>query len=187
MATFKIFRETVLPSTLEPYALYVIAPTTKPNYIELYATNPAGTAVKRIMQDTDVQALIDASLTGLNSIEVVNTIADRNALNPTTNKQVLVIDASADSTVESGSATYIYRVSTSSWVKISESESMDVVLNWANIVGKPTSSVVNIDDAVTKRHEHSNKTQLDKVGENGSGQFTYNNQLPVIAWSSTEW
>lgn len=187
MSTFKIFRETALPAQLEPYALYVIAPTAKPNYIELYATNSTGTVARRIIQDTDVQALIDASLEGIAGIEVVDNIAARNALTPTTNLQVVVIDASADPTVTAGSATYIYRLATTSWIKISESESMDVVLNWDNIVGKPTSTASQIDTAVSNSHTHSNKTQLDKIGEDVNGNLTYSNALPVTAWASVGW
>ena len=46
---------------------------------------------------------------------------------------------------------------------------------WAVITGKPSSTVANIDDAVTKRHAHANKAQLDKVGETG-GVMTYNSK-----------
>ena len=187
MSKFQIFRETALPGTLQPYALYIVAPTSKPNYIELYATNSTGTQAKRIIQDTDVQALIDASIAGLSSIEIVADIPARDALNPTNNIQVLVLDASADPAVSSGSATYIYRMSTTSWIKISESESMDVILNWDNIVGKPTSTANQIDTAVANSHTHTNKTQLDKVGEDVNGNLTYNGALPVIAWSSVGW
>ena len=81
MSKFQIFRETALPGTLQPYALYIVAPTSKPNYIELYATNSTGTQAKRIIQDTDVQALIDASIAGLSSIEIVADIPARDALN----------------------------------------------------------------------------------------------------------
>jgi len=63
---------------------------------------------------------------------------------------------------------------------------MDVVLTWANLQNKPSSAVGDIDDAVTKRHTHSNKTELDKIGES-NGNFTYNGALPKIAWNSTEW
>jgi hypothetical protein len=49
-----------------------------------------------------------------------------------------------------------------------------VQLQWSDILGKPTSSVADIDDAVTKRHTHSNKTQLDLISENGtSGNLEY--------------
>ena len=45
----------------------------------------------------------------------------------------------------------------------SELNSVSVDLEWENIQGKPTSSVVNIDDAVTKRHEHNNLTLLQTI------------------------
>lgn len=187
MATFKIFRETAVPSSLEPYALYVIAPTSKPDFIELYATNSTGTATKRIIDASDVQGLIDSSIEGLSKIEIVDDIDARDALNPTTNLQVLVIDATDDPTVASGSATYIYRLSTETWIKISEAESLDVVLEWDNIVGRPISTPAEIDQAVANSHTHANKTQLDKIDEDLNGNFIYDGELPVIAWSSIGW
>ena len=35
MAIFKIFRETALPGTLQPYSIYIVAPAAKPNYVEI--------------------------------------------------------------------------------------------------------------------------------------------------------
>jgi hypothetical protein len=116
---------------------------------------------------------------------IVADIAARNALVLTKNTQVLVLDATGDSTVTSGAATYLYRVSTTSWIKISEAESLDLVLQWANIQGKPTSSPSAIDTAVSNSHTHTNKTQLDKIGENPDGHFTYNSALPKIGWEGT--
>lgn len=187
MTTFKVFRETALPGTLDPYAVYFVAPPAKPDFCEVYVSNSAGTGVKRLLNETDIQALIDASVVSANNIQVVDDITARNALSPTENTIVVVIDASADVTVTAGSATYLYRFSTTTWIKLAEYESMDLSLSWASIQNKPTSSVADIDDAVTKRHIHANKTQLDKVGENVSGLFTYNSLLPVIAWSSVVW
>lgn len=63
---------------------------------------------------------------------------------------------------------------------------MDVALTWANITGKPTSTVAQIDAAVANSHTHTNKTQLDKVGETG-GNLTYNNSLPYTGWETTTW
>ena len=37
--------------------------------------------------------------------------------------------------------------------------------DWANITNKPTSSVSEIDDAVSKKHLHSNKTTLDNISD----------------------
>ena len=185
MATFRTFHETTLTETLEAYSIYFVAPAAKPDYVEIYVTGANAATVKRVVNEDDIQGLIDSSLSGIAGIEVVDDIAARDALTPASNIQVLVIDASDDATVASGAATYLYRLATTSWIKISEAESLDAVLLWANIVGKPASSAADIDDAVTKKHSHANKTELDKIGEDGNGNLTYGGSLPVIAWDTT--
>lgn len=185
--TFKPFKLTAVPSLpCDPNAVFFVAPTNKPNYIEVYASNNTGTALRRLLTDTDIQGLIDTSIAGIGGeMPIVANIAARNALSLTKNTQVLVLDATGDATVAAGAATYLYRVSTTSWIKLSEAESMDLVLQWANIQGKPTSSAAAIDTAVANSHTHSNKTQLDKIGENTSGLLTYNNSLPRTGWEGT--
>ena len=185
--TFKPFKLTAVPSLpCEANAVFFVSPTGSPNYIEIYVSNSAGTALKRLLTENDIQALIDASISGLTGeMPIVADIAARNALSPTSNTQVLVLDATGDPTVTSGAATYLYRVSTASWIKLSEAESFDLVLQWANIQGKPTSSPTAIDTAVSNSHTHTNKTQLDKIGENANGFLTYNNALPKIGWEGT--
>jgi hypothetical protein len=186
--TFKPSKLTAVPSLpCDPNAVFFVAPTLKPNYIEIYVSNNAGTALKRLLTDADIQALIDASISGLaGEMPIVADIAARNALSPTKNTQVLVLDATGDSTVASGAATYLYRVSTTSWIKLSEAESLDLILQWANIQGKPTSSPSAIDTAVGNSHAHNgNLTQLNKIGENADGLFTYSNALPKIGWEGT--
>lgn len=185
--TFKPSKLTAVPTLpCDPNAVFFVAPTGKPNYIEVYVSNNAGTALRRLLTDTDIQGLIDTSISGLaGEMPIVADITARNALTLTKNTQVLVLDATGDSTVAAGAATYLYRVSTTSWIKLSEAESMDLVLQWANIQGRPTSTPTAIDAAVTNSHAHANKTQLDKIGENASGFLTYNNFLPKIAWEGT--
>lgn len=186
MATYSIYKETTLPGVLQANSIYLVAPAARPDYVEMYVTGTSASTIKRIIDAAQVQSLIDAAVSGINTLEVVANIAARNALTPTRNIQVLVLDATGDATVASGAATYVYRFSTTSWIKISEAESQDVVLQWSNIQNKPTSSVADIDDAVTKKHTHANKTELDKIGESG-GQFTYNGSRPVIDWTSSAW
>ena len=70
-------------------------------------------------------------------VKVVNTIAERDALTDLfSGKVVHVVDATADSTVTSGWAEYIYNGT--AWIKTTEKESLDIVLEWANIQNKPT-------------------------------------------------
>jgi len=111
--------------------------------------------------DTITQSMINA-WNGKSTSKVVTTIAARNALTGMAAGDIAyVTDATGDSTVDDGGATYIY--SGSAWVKIAEWESMDVVLAWANITGKPASTTANIDDAVSKKHTHTNQAQLDGI------------------------
>lgn len=187
--TVQIFRETSLPGTLQPSSIYLIAPTGSPNLLEVVVTNAAGDAARHVINKADIQDMIDASMAGAGAASAVFVadIAARNALTPTSNIFAYVTDATGDGTVSSGGATYLYNFGTTTWVKIAEWESMDLVLKWADVQDKPSSSVANIDDAVTKRHSHTNKTQLDKIDEDGSGNLTYGGTRPTIAYDSTGW
>ncbi len=187
MALFRIEKLTALPGELTAHTVYLIAPPSKPDYVEMYVTGSSPSTVKRIINSDDIEALIQSYLTGFNNIQIVADISARNALNPTSPIMVLVLDASADATVASGAATYVYNPGTSSWVKISEWESLDLSLSWEAISGKPTSTPSEIDDAVSKRHQHANMTQLSKIGEDGNGFLTYNSQYPKIAWDVSSW
>lgn len=186
MAVFKIFRETALPTTLQAYSMYVIAPPAQPNYIEIYVTNADGSQARRVPKTADIEAIVDARIAQANELEIVADIAARDALSPTRKVYVYVQNASADTTVNSGGATYLYNTTDSSWVKISEAESLDVVLNWNALQGKPSSTPTQIDAAVTASHSHANKTQLDKIGESG-GQMTYGGAAVTTQWSSVGW
>lgn len=142
----------------------------------LTATNSANGYVQLDSQGYVPTGLLNPSVLAVNR-EYAN-IAE--LLNATTTdvvpgQIVMVLDASADSTVDAGWAIY-RRLSSandlsqlSSWQKIAEAESLDVVVNWANIQNKPTSSVSDIDDAVSKKHSHANATVLDKFTEDANG------------------
>jgi len=56
---------------------------------------------------------------------------------------------------------HLYVWDSSSW--IDQGDLID--LTWAAIEGKPSSTPANIDDAVDKKHAHSNKTILDAIQE----------------------
>lgn len=67
---------------------------------------------------------------------VYATYASLPGTGPFTGAHAFVTDASGDPTVTSGAAEYIWNGTV--WVKIAEVESMDVVLSWENITGKPS-------------------------------------------------
>lgn len=188
MSTFKVFKETALPGTLQPHSLYFIAPAAHPDLVEIYVTNAAGTAPHRhVINKTEIQAMIDASIGAANELTIVPTITARNALTPTKAVYVYVENATGDPTVTSGGATYLYKTSNSSWIKTSEAESMDVAVTWASLTGKPASTPAQIDAAVAASHSHTNKTQLDLIGQNAGGEMTYNGVQVKTQWASTGW
>jgi hypothetical protein len=189
MATVKIHKTTALPGTLEGHSVYLVAPTSKPDYVEMYVTNADGSTARRIINSDDIQAMIDAAVASATGggIEIVADIAARNALSPTNGKYVLVLDASADPTVDSGAASYVWRSATSQWIKLTEYESMDMTITWAMIQGKPSSAPSAIDAAVANSHTHANMTQLNKVGEDANGDFTYNGNPPRARLETAGW
>lgn len=187
MAALNIHRVTALPGTLEANSIYLVAPAAKPDYVEMYVTGNSASAVKRIINEDDILALIADAASAASAIDIVADIAARNALSPLTVTYVFVQDATGDATVASGGATYLYNPTASAWVKVSEAESLDIAVTWSALSGKPSSTVADIDDAVTKKHSHANKTQLDKIGQDANGNLTYDGALPHIGLDTAAW
>ena len=78
---------------------------------------------------------------------VVDNITARDALNAFSGLHALVVDASADSTVGAGGgAEYVYNGT--KWVKISEFNNLDTLVDWAGIQNKPSfvSSITDLAD-----------------------------------------
>lgn len=186
MSDFKIFKETAVPSELVPNSMIVVAPPEKPGRIEIYVVDNAGVATRKVLDEAQVQTMIDAAVIGAGQgLQMVSTIAQRDEIDAVDGYEVLVADASADPTVNVGWARYVWY--SGGWVKLAEAESQDLILSWELLTGKPSSTPAQIDDAVSKRHAHANKTQLDKIGEDVTGAFTYNGSRPMTIWSNVAW
>lgn len=87
---------------------------------------------------------------------VVVDIPARDALNAFSGMHALVLDATADPTVDVCGAHYVY--DGTSWVKISELNDLDAVIHWEDIQNKPQylGSFINLPD-----------TPIDYVGNAG--------------------
>ena len=115
-------------------------------------------------------------------IVVFRTISERNICKPVP-AFAWVIDATDDPTVGRGSAFYAYTAK--GWLKIYETEMMDQIpgggggpagpIDWALIIGKPTSDPAAIDSAVQSAHAHNNFSILNKIGDE-DGTLTYNGE-----------
>ncbi len=190
MATLNFYKVTTLPGTLIADSLYFVSNGT---IAESYLTDSSGTA-KSIGNSTMINSLITAqvasAIANYNAMDIVANITARNALVATENRNVIVLvtDATGDATVTSGAALYAFNNSTDSWIKVSEYESLDVTLTWASLQNKPTSTVTQIDSAVSQAHSHANKAFLDKIGES-AGSLTYNGSAVVSSptWTTVNW
>lgn len=82
---------------------------------------------------------LPAFTTGIGSggIEYINNYIQLQKIDdPDQNKIYIVLNASDDSSVKSGWAEYVY--DSSKWLKIAEQESIDMVVDWADVTNKPT-------------------------------------------------
>lgn len=188
MAAVNFYKVVSLPGTLVANSFYYIENGT---YAESYLTDDAGVA-KSIGNSAMINALIAAALADwsdtMNTVEIVSNIAARDALIATLdrNAMILVIDATGDPTVGAGSALYAYANASSTTYKIAEYESMDVVVQWTSISGRPTSTPAQIDIAVSQSHTHTNKAVLDLISDS-SGKLYYNGSPIGTEWTTNNW
>lgn len=178
------FKETSVPSQPKPNSVYAIKRPDS-NYVELYVTTKTG-EMQRLINESDVNNIINSKFAAAGSTTVVDDIAARNALqNVVSGAQVYVVDASADTNVTSGGAMYIYNGTT--WIKTSETESMDVILQWSGITGRPNSTPTEIDNAVQASHTHANKSTLDKFSESVDGRLQFDGKSLSTDWNKLGW
>lgn len=181
MAEVAFHKVAVLPGVLEVNAFYLVE---NGDYAETYVTDSTGEA--RAVGNT---AMIQAIAPVADTLQIVADIAARDALTPASNIFVLVQDASDDPTVATGAALYVWDNVGADWIKVTEYESLDVVVAWSSITGKPSSSVADIDDAVTKKHAHANMSTLNGLSDS-AGVLQYGGN-PVdarkIDWDTLNW
>lgn len=189
MALIRFHKVTTLPGTLEANSFYYVE---NGSFAESYLTNNAGVA-KALGNTAMINSLIQAALndyvSNANAIEIVTDIAARDALITSLdhNAMILVIDASADSTVDAGSALYAYSFDLDEIYKVAEYESMDVTIQWSSIQGKPASSAAAIDNSVSMAHTHANKAVLDALTDGGANGLLYNGQGISTQWATLNW
>ena len=117
--------------------LYRINLSTTANQVFLKKADGTTVSLKKEIEDL-AKAIEDmgGTVSGASVVYVKDDIAGRDALTDLTVGSICyVTDASADSTVDSGAASYIWDGTT--WKKLTEFESLDVILDWANIQNKP--------------------------------------------------
>lgn len=115
--------------------------------------------------------LIERALAGLATTHIVGDIAGRDKLPANPGDHAVVIDASGDETVDKGGATYV-KLAGGGWLKTGESESLDRLLKWAELQGRPRSEPAAIDNAAAMAHRHGNAEALAGLEDIG-GRLGY--------------
>jgi hypothetical protein len=169
---FNIQRLNATPPTYEAQTLYFVKSTVE-GLMDVYCTGVDPANVFHVIRASDVEATIQAILNANNNVVIVPDILSRDALTPTKVEMAVVLDATGDPDVKTGSASYVYYPATQTWIKVAEYESMHMVLDWANLVGGPASSPAAIDQAVQQTHTHGNKLVLDGITDDGKGNLLY--------------
>lgn len=183
MAEIKFFKVNVMPGTPVANAWYLVS---NGDYAETYVTDSTG-VLKMVGNSVMINQEINQALSGLNTTEIVADIAARNTLaaSLSRNTMVYVIDASADVTVTSGAASYLWDDANAVWIKLTEFESLDMAISWTSVSGRPSSTPGAIDAAVTDSHTHANKATLDLITQVGG--VVYYNGVEIKNWNLTNW
>lgn len=236
MSKLKFYKQTAAPSAgnWEANSVYFVSKTigTK-SAAEMYVTDQAGNP--REVSTEDLVSEIINGLKGQNGglasldnggkvpvsqlpagigleFVIAANIAARNALSLTQNSLVMVLDASGDSTVNAGNALYAYEVSTTTYHKLSEFESLDLTgmmtkfrvrantgaaadigendlltfQEGGNITITRSGSTFTFSVSGGAAHSHTNKVVLDELSEDANGDLNYNG-TPVVKWTTNQW
>lgn len=196
MAQLNFHKVTTLPGVLQANAVYFVENGT---YAETYVTNSVGVArsvgntaminaLIDLAVDTAVDTAINDAIAASNAIEIAADIAARDVIGAGLNRNalVLVLNATGDATVTTGGAMYAFNNSTDTFSKVTEYESLDRVITWAEISGKPASTAAAIDNAVADSHVHANAAVLNALGDN-AGALTYNGTPVQTSWTTQNW
>lgn len=122
-------RVTSEPTELVANTIYLIQDGASDLAITVVGTTAA--SVRRTVARSAISTMISNAIAGLDNLSealVVANITARDALTPAHNVFCLVKDATGDVTVAAGAALYFYEFATETWIKLSEYESMDVVI-----------------------------------------------------------
>ena len=106
---------------------------------------------------------------GMNQAFFVNNVKDL----PTADNKIGYIGyvkTSPDGITPIACETYIW--DGISWQKLDQNQ-ISLDFKWGNIIDKPKSTVLSIDNSVKVAHNHNNKTILDKIEQSTTGNFMY--------------
>ena len=123
------------------------------------------------IQDTTIHVTQDEKdkWNGMNKAYFVQQFSDL----PTTENQIGnigYVQVSAPGVTPIACESYIW--DGTAWKQL-DKDQVSMTFNWGNIVGRPSSSALAIDNTVRAAHNHTNKLVLDKISQSTTGNFMY--------------
>lgn len=170
-----------LPEDRHKNCLYLVKPDGS-TVIDTYLVDGQGNAYSHFNEPRFAE-LFEKYSQSLNSFFIVETIANRDALNLQFNTLVFVIDATGDPSVPEGSALYFYSRVHNLFTKVFQSTGLD----WNFLSGRPQSSPAEIDEAVAKSHSHGNKDLLDMLGTVNNNLYFKGQPVTRYLVGSSDW
>ena len=174
-----IAKVSALPQALASQTMYLV--DGGDSNLEIHVTSNDGSKTLHVPTRTEIDSLIGTAIAGFQSIRVVPDYLSMTGLIAESRSMVvMVLDATGDTTVTTGGAAYILEATGTAEApganiyKIYEFEALseNFRLDWENIIGRPTSSAADVDDAVAKRHSHANINDLNRIGHNADNMLT---------------
>lgn len=186
--TYQVAKVNALPALpTTPDTVYLVKSATS-GFLDFYVSDSTGTSYRHTITRDEVMSAIASQLGAAQNSFIVADIAARNALAPTIVTMAYVIDASADPDVTAGSAQYIFNPANTTWLLVAEYESqIGPNISWSIIVGGPSSSVADIDDAVAKKHAHANIASLNRLGVDVNGIVTVDGAVIKTPLVQAQW
>lgn len=168
--TLSFAKVLTLPATPVANCFYMTPDAT--SGLRLTVSDAVGRVYRSTMRETTIDSEIVRMVARANELKVVATYTDltNSAFSDSTfnrNQIYYVLDASGDPSVVSGPAMYILDWTTGTVHKIAEGVAENFSPDWTTVLGRPASEIVDIDDAVTKRHSHANLAELNSVTVDG--------------------
>lgn len=186
---FLIVRVDELPAFPVANAMYIVKDKTRPNKANVVFTGKTTQDIASLLTFDDVNTIVVDKITEAlqtnQSVRVFQTFNDMMGVTPEINTFAYVKDNAGGLGDPDGPASYIYEVATDSWTPVSSGSSE---VRWNSIVGRPTATPSQIDQAVSMAHSHANMAVLDKLSSNPEGLLTFNNQpVSTVVLTTTDW
>lgn len=169
----KIRRVNQVPTVREANTMYIVkAPGALEADLVFTGSDPTieASTISRAAINTIVGDKVDAST----SIYFQPTYAQMLANPPKANALIYVADTTGDPTAVTPTRVYLYQSVIRQFMGFPNSGGGGTgTVSWDAVLGRPTATPAQIDQAVAQSHAHANQQTLNQLGENAQQKLTF--------------